>query len=259
MEDWEIQKKMKTILLFIALFCFGLFIACQRESPEKQANSSSQSNTSKVLPENIQPGKIVESVYKVESNFGDHFLLWAAIIENPNTNLYGLFPVITITARDEKGNVVGTEDHTLSEFPPAKKIAFAGQVTLTNLPKTVEFTFTKVEWRNTQLSSEDYLPFPVEKLQTVNNRTRFTVSGDVNNPYSKDVESVAITTLLRDESGKLIGGGTSYLNTLPAKSSRPYTDRMVWSIGKPSKTEVFVSPSGSIASWNKIAFENKKQ
>jgi hypothetical protein len=237
--------------LFLIITILISFAGCQQKPTEEQNVSSSTSNN--VSPTNEpQPFKIVESTYKVESGFGSNFLKWAMILENPNLTSYGLFPAITITARDENGNIVGTEDQVLSEFPPGIKVAFASQLSLTKVPKTVDFTVSKVEWKNTATKPSDYIPFQVNKINfSLSGKNTATVSGDITNPYGKNIDQIAVTSLLRDDSGKLIGGSTTYVDALPANGSRPYSDKFVTVDGKPAKAEVFVMPWG-IVSWNQI-------
>ena len=243
------MKRKSFILLILCILTFGCLNE-QTSGEKKDSSTSEKKEEAKKLP-----FKIIESTYKVESGLGNSYLKYAVVLENPNESFYGVFPTFTITARDSSGNVVGTEDQTLREFPPGTKIAWGGQISLTKIPEAVDFAVAKVEWKETVTKPKDYLPFEVEKINfTPSVSKTYTVSGDVKNPYDKEVSQIAVTSLLRDEKGKLIGGNTTFVESLPASGSRPFSDQFVSVEGKPNKAEVFVIPWGQ-ASWNRIVTE----
>ena len=241
------KKNFSAFLLGSILFSAN----CQQKKQDVNLPPSSSTTENRPQKEK-QPFKVTESGYKIISGFDDYFLKWFVILENPNTDLYGVFPTLTITARDENGVILGTEDQVLSELPPGTKIAFAGQISTTKQPKTVEFTPSKVEWKETITKPSDYLPFQVEKINfSSSGKNTATVSGDIKNPYSEDIDQLAVTSLLRNEEGKLIGGSTTFVDSLPANGSRPYSDKYVDVNEKATKAEVFVMPWGT-TTWNQV-------
>lgn len=241
--------KIQATLYFLIL---ALCLSCQ-QSKSDSTNTNSASTTKNVSKKEASQFRVVESVYNVESAFDDSYLKWAAIIENPNQDAYGLFPTITITARDENGAVVGTEDQVLQELPPGTKIAWAGQLTVTKPPKTVEIVPLKVEWRNTETKAADYLAFQTDKINISSQaKNSYKVTGDVKNPYDKEIDQLAVVVLLRSEDGKLLGGGTGFVDTLSAKASRPFSVDYIGAKEKAQKTEVFAFPWGQV-SWNSVS------
>jgi hypothetical protein len=237
---------MKLGLLFTTLFLL-MMTSCQKGTLTDSAKSTSTSANSSV--KEAVPFRVVESAYAVS----DVFIKWAAVIENPNAELYGVFPAITVTARDDSGAVIGTQDSVLFELPPGLKMAVTGQLSSTVVPATIEIKPAKVEWKPTRTRANDYKPFGVEKVRmTASGKEYFQVTGDVTNPYDKELESISIVVLLRDTEGKLVGGDTTYVDGLAANGSRPFEVKFIRVKGKPASQEISVYPHG-LTSWNSLA------
>jgi hypothetical protein len=241
---------MKKRILLIAILLIGT--SCQKNASTDSTTKSTSTSTNAVVKDAV-PFRVVESTYAVSNKFGDVFVKWAAVIENPNLELYGVFPAVTITARDESGAVIGTDDLVLGELPPGLKISCSGQLSATAVPATVEIKPSKVEWKPTKTRADDYRVFGIEKSRmTSSGKDIFQVTGDVTNPYDKEIDSLRVVILLRDSEGKLIGGDTTYVDALPASGSRPFEVKYISVKGKPVVNEIFVYPHG-LATWNSLA------
>ena len=225
--------------------------SCQKSVPTNSTTRST-STTTNVTTKDALPFRVVESVYPVSDTFGNVYVKWAAVIENPNVELYGIFPTISVTARDEAGAVISTQDSVLFELPPGLKMAVTGQLSSTAVPTTFEIKPAKVEWKPTKTRADDYKLFGVEKASmSASGKNLFQVTGDITNPYDKDIESIAVVVLLRDATGKLVGGDTGYVTGLSANGSRPFEVKYIQVKGKPVSHEVSGYPHG-ITSWNSL-------
>lgn len=208
-------------------------------------------------PAQGKPFEIVESATNVSSSpvGGQFYVQWVALLRNPNTDLFGAFPTVSVTARDVQGAVVGTDDQVLESFPPGATIAFASQVTASAQPDKVELTYKRVEWVKTQTKPVDYPPFTAEKVSFRPDRVAgFTVSGDLRNPYSKPVDELAVTALVRDSGGKLLGGRTAFVEGLPAGGTVPFSFTTGAVQGTATKVDIVAIPwGGAPNTWNKLA------
>ena len=241
---------MRNGLLITALLLL-MTTSCQK-SPLTDSTKSTSTSANSSVKEAV-PFRVVESAYAVSNSFGDVFVKWAAVVENPNSELYGVFPAISVTARDDPGAVIGTQDSVLFELPPGLKMAVTGQLSSTAVPATIEIKPAKIEWKPTRTRADDYKTFGVEKVRmTASGKEYFQVTGDVTNPYDKDLESISVVVLLRDAEGKLVGGDTAYVNGLAAKGSRPFEVKFIRVKGKPASQEISVYPHG-LTSWNSLA------
>lgn len=175
------------------------------------------------------------------------FVIWTAIIENPNPDFYGEFPTITVTARDANGLVVGTTDQVLHELPPGGRVAFSSQLTATKVPTTVEFSASKTRWQRTDTKPSDYPPFTARGVSVVPTDTPsvYTVTGEIVNPYGSEVDQLSVTALFRDASGKLLGGAGTFLNDLPAGGSRPFELNRYYVPGSVARVEIVATTWGS--------------
>jgi hypothetical protein len=179
------------------------------------------------------------------------------VIRNPNVDVYGTFPTVSITGRDSAGKVVGTEDQVLDSLPPGGTIAFSSQVSMTEKPADVEIAYKKIDWYDTKTTPDDYPPFAV--TDTAFKKQQFgglVVTGEVTNPYRFAVESLAATALFRDASGKLIGGTTSFLDDLPASASMPLQVEELGGSAPARKVKSFdvvVTPWADPQTWNDLA------
>lgn len=82
----------------------------------------------------------------------------------------------------------------------------------------------------------------------------FTVSGDLRNPYSKPVDQLAVTALVRDAAGKLLGGRTTFVDALPASGTVPFSFTTGAVQGTGTKVDIVaVTWGGSRNGWDKLA------
>lgn len=173
------------LILLLAVACGG---GDEPASPNAGGPATPQSPAATAAPEaRGKPFEIVESATNISPSFtaGEFFVTWAAVMKNPNADLFGSFPTVVVTARDDQGAVVGTDDHVMESIPPGGTIAFASQVKATARPTTIDIAFKKVAWTKTQTKSADYPPFTAEKVAMKPDRVAgFTVTGDLRNPYA---------------------------------------------------------------------------
>lgn len=241
---------MRQRLLLTAIFLL-ITTSCQK-APVTDTTKSTSTSANSSAKEAV-PFRVVESAYAVSDTYGDVFVKWAAVVENPNEELYGVFPAIAVTARDDSSAVLGTQDTVLFELPPGLKMAVTGQLSLAAVPAAIEIKPAKVEWKPTRTRADDYKPFGVEKVRmTGSGKDYFQVTGDVTNPYDKELESISVVVLLRDTEGKLLGGDTAYVQGLAANGSRPFEVKFIRVKGKPASQEISVYPHG-LTSWNSLA------
>ncbi len=203
-----------------------------------------------------QPFVVVESATNISSSFdGGYFVQWIATLKNPNDDLYGVFPTVAVTARDATGAVVGTDDQVLESFPPGATIAFASQIKATAEPATIDITYKRVEWSKTKTRPADYPPFTAEMVSFTPDRVAgFTVSGDLRNPYSQPVDELAVTALVRDAGGKLLGGRTTFVDGLPAGGTAPFSFTTGTVEGAGASIDIVAIVWGSSPDvWNKLA------
>lgn len=117
------------------------------------------------------------------------------------------------------------------------------------MPDSVSITAGRADRQSTTRTPAEYPPFGADKVSSTPDFPEpFKVNGDLLNPYSKEVKSVAVTAVLRDADGKVVGGGTSFIDGLPAMGSRPFSFTARLYSGRPSSVEIYAMPWDS-AGW----------
>ncbi|MGE5596766.1 MAG: FxLYD domain-containing protein [Hyphomicrobiales bacterium] len=181
------------------------------------------------------------------------YVWWFAEIENPNDDLLGEFASVSATARGADGKVLATSDQTFWAIAPGGTVHFATQLTVTGgQPATVEIEPLEADWRESKAGPSSFPEFTTTGVTSrADSFGYYRVTGEIVNPYAAAVDSVAVTAILRDASGKAIGGGTTYVDTLPAGGRRPFD---LGTISKPNGTvatvDVYVTP------WSGDVFED---
>ena len=66
------------------------------------------------------------------------------------------------------------------------------------------------------------------------------VTGDIANPYDYEVSNVMVCALVFDDAGEIIGGGSSYLDSIAAGGSEP-AEGGVTSSETPASSELYAS------------------
>lgn len=160
-----------------------------------------------------------------------------------------------MTARDAGGQVIATQQQTLNALPPGTDIAYAGLLDAPAEPAAVEVTYATVDWYPTKTTPTDYPPFITTGVQRTGDEYSRQVVGEVANPFTKAVGSMAVTALYRDEAGALLTGATGYVDALPASGTLPFSLLDLTGLPQePAAIEVYAMPwGGSPEEWNALA------
>lgn len=174
--------------------------------------------TGHLLPE------IIESGYGISKGSGDINVTYGITIKNPNKDVALEFPSFRITARDENGSVIGTEDQTLFTIYPGDSITYAGQAFSTDkTPATVTFEILKPKeynWVSTdKLKHKKYVPLQIEGAT----QTSGSIVGQIINNNDYDIDSANISIVFRDSDGKIIGGDSAFVDNIAASGKTPFS------------------------------------
>ena len=221
------MKKIFVIVLSIVM-CFGL-VACSGGG-EQEASG----------PKEL---KLVDCGY----SYIDGYLYYAVVIKNPNEDIMMEFPSLRITARDEEGNVIATEDQTFGEIHAGQTFEYASLgLELSEAPTNVDFEILPFD--DYGIIEEDSSEYANIKKLTVNNVTASvdsigwpTYSGEIVNDNEYDISSVAVSVLYRDSDNKLIGGDTTYVDNVVANGKTPFTLDVMTDQFKYESYEIFVN------------------
>ena len=191
------------------------------------ATGTQASTTTVTGPEGLQPLDMVEGG---ASSFGDHndHMAYAAIIRNPNPDYGTSSGTLRITLHDASGGVI-TYDQTFPHIMPGQTIAWAGTLSMNG--QTITGTGSEVlplkagDWIPAdQMKPVGFIPFEIVGLKANEkaSTTAIVFTGNVVNSNSSDFEKLAVSVLLRGKEGGLIGGGTGFVENVPAGGKVPF-------------------------------------
>ena len=191
------------------------------------ATGTQASTTTATGPEGLQPLDMVEGGFSTFGDKNDH-LAYAAIIRNPNPDYGTSSGTLHITLHDANGAVI-TYDQSFPHIMPGQTIAWAGTLSMNG--QTITGTGSYIlplepsDWIPAeQMKSVGFVPFEIVGLTA--NETASTAAivftGNVVNSNSADFERLAVSVLLRDQEGHLMGGGTGFVENVPAGGKVPF-------------------------------------
>lgn len=151
------------------------------------------------------------------------YLYYSVKIYNPNNDKAVEFPKFRVTARNEAGEVLATQEQTLSIIYPLQEFVFASQAFDTDeIPTKVDIEIIEPDDYNikkvSSLDNPEYIP-----LKAVSTALRSdSVTGEIQNDNDYDLDMAVVTVVFRDEVGNMIGGTSTYIDPLKANSSTPF-------------------------------------
>lgn len=144
---------------------------------------------------------------------------WAGVLNNGNPWHFGEHAVATIVGRNASGAEVVRMDQPLDAVPPAGSLAFTGQATAAEKPVKVTIDYRSAQWRPAARIPSAFRRFAVTRQQTLRQKDgTYLITGNVANPYLLPASSLVVSALLRDDKGKLLGGGSTFVDDVKAGS-----------------------------------------
>jgi hypothetical protein len=200
-----------------------------------------------------KPFVVSESAFTVEytsiSSTG-LWMWWTAVLKNPNPDYTCAHPQVTVTARNGKGEVVGTYDKSMvAFFVPGGVIAYGDNLEVLEVPAKIEITPVKCFWTKMPTASSALPTFQAANVKLIPTRNRMKVAGEVINPLPESVDSVMGALLFRDQAGKLFSGELFYIKNLPARGTKPFMEDLYFDGARPrnyDKVEFMVFPTSSM-------------
>ena len=150
-------------------------------------------------------------------------LNYTVILHNDSADSVVLLPAFRIEGWDERGELAGSVEETLSAIYPGQDYAFTGTAyACDRLPAQLDVTVLQPDASAvvpvTALKQQAYAPLEIRDAS----RTEDRFSGQIYNPNDYDLDAVLVMVLFRDAFGKLGGGRITALGALQAGGSAPF-------------------------------------
>lgn len=195
----------------------------------------------------LRPLAVAEQVSSILKKDGGYVVNWAGVLTNSNPWHFGEHVVATVIAKDAAGKEVVRLEQPLDAVPPAGSLPFSGEVVASEKPSQVSIDYRPAEWRQAARIVSAFQPFPISDVMTVRRNDGYLVVGYVGSPYRLPAGSLAVTALLRDKQGKLLGGGSTFVDDVRPKDTRRFIMNIesVADTGKIAKAELTARTWGS--------------
>ncbi|MEI6777331.1 MAG: FxLYD domain-containing protein [Chloroflexales bacterium] len=167
---------------------------------------------------------------------------YGIIVENPHTTQALTGSKYTIAAYANDGTVLSVESGYFGLILPGSKAVRAGTLYIDSdgvSPDRVEAIIFPGSLEN----AEGKLAFSIEGATFVTGSYTSKTTGQIVNPYDKKVKNVQVNAILRDATGKIIGGGAAYSDTIPAKGKAAIEISVAVS-GEVATTELYANEAG---------------
>jgi hypothetical protein len=184
----------------------------------------------------LKPLTLKEQVSNVAKSPDGYVVTWAGVLANGNPWHFGEHVVATVVARDAAGREVVRLDQPLDAVPPNTTLPFTGQARTDQKPVKVTIDYRPAQWRPAARIVSAFRQFPVSRVQSIRQKDgTYLVTGFVANPYQLPATSLVVNALLRDAAGKLLGGGSTFVDDV--KAGRP--PRFIMTVdGLPARAKV---------------------
>lgn len=211
-----------------------LLAGCSFSNPKDQATA-------------LRPLAVKEQVSSITKGDDGYVVNWAGVLANSNPWHFGEHVVATVVAKDATGKEVVRLEQPLDAVPPGGTLPFSGQVTAPQKPSQVTIQYRPAKWRQAGRIVSAFEQFPVTGMLTARKDDGYLITGYVGSPYRMPAGSLAVTALLRDKDGKLLGGGSTFVDDVRANAKRRFILHIqsVPDTGKIAKAEVVASTWGS--------------
>ena len=162
---------------------------------------------------------------------------WGFIIQNPNEDLAADEIDYQVVAWAADGSVLGTSAASLGLLLPGARFGIGGELFLPDGPIVAKLSFQVLPraFVTTRLQADD---LTVDDPGVEDNANELSARGTLTNTLNTDLDSIDVYALAYDESGAIIGGGATVIDTIEANSTHRVTVPLV-SLGTPARVEMY--------------------
>jgi hypothetical protein len=163
---------------------------------------------------------------------------YGALIQNPNGSYAVENSQYHINVFDANGMLLSTDEGYINTLLPSETLGVGGSTYLDQGQQAGRIDFQIASGSFT--SSDPLAPFTADNINYQGDSYYPKVTGEINNPYPKDVSTVVVTAILYDDGGEIIGAGYTYLDFIPA-NDKAAVEVGVTASGTPAAIELYAS------------------
>ncbi|HLI51000.1 MAG TPA: hypothetical protein VKU87_04340 [Thermomicrobiaceae bacterium] len=186
------------------------------------------------------PSPVTQNLQVIASGFGQNDngqIGYAFIVKNPNSALGISNSQYQVAAYDSSGTVLKTDSNYINIIRPGETFGVGGQLFLDKGQKAAKIE-VQVSTGTTGAMTDTTDLTTDKATYSADGYGDEQVSGVVNNPWKVDVKEVRVSAVTYDASGKINGGGFTFVDFVPAGGHAAATVQVTTS-GKPAKVELY--------------------
>lgn len=169
-------------------------------------------------------------------NSSTNQLGYAFIVNNPNTDLAVTDSRYQVAAYAADGTVLKTDSGSVTIVMPNEKLGVAGWIFLSQ-GQAVDHVEIQLQPGKMQPVTNSGA-MTSDKVSFVDDPYFPKVTGIVKNPYSKDLNQVYVSAIAYDADGKIIGGGFTFVDFVPA-NGQAAAEVAIAASGTPARVELY--------------------
>ena len=213
----------------------------EQQTTTTPENNDNQTENSPVLAEGVTANsndylKVKEVGYRISGEY----LTCVVVLNNPSADTAIELPAFRVTAYDENGKVLGSEERILSIIYP--KQDFADQGTLIEVSKKpAKIDITVLEPDDYNITSASTLDHPQHKQMYGKNISvdDDKITGELYNPNDYKIDSAMITVIFRNADGVIVSSEVEFVDPVPANGSIPFDISLASDATTTDKIEVY--------------------
>lgn len=193
-------------------------------SAGQQSSGETKPSPAASEPQDLQ---IAESGWSVDEN---GYVNYAVAVKNPNTTKATAFATVTATGRAEDGSVVFSDDSFIKIVFPGETVYHGMMAGNGVAPATMEFAVSQPEWEDSEPLDGDI--YSISNTAEVDNGYGLiSYTGEIASEFDPDkgsesdvslISSTTVVVVLRDESGSIVYGQPTYIDTPMKGETAPF-------------------------------------
>ena len=216
---------------FMATLGAGALALAGCGSNEQDIGSAGQQSSGEskpsLTPSEPQDLQITESGWSVDDN---GYINYAVAIKNPNSTKATAFATVTATGKAEDGSVVFSDESFIKIVFPGETVYHGMMAGNGVAPATMEFAVSQPEWEDSKPLEGDI--YSISNTAEVDNGYGLiSYTGEIASAFDPDkgsesdmslISSTTVVVVLRDESGSIVYGQPTYIDTPMKGETTPF-------------------------------------
>jgi hypothetical protein len=160
------------------------------------------------------------------------------MIENPNQGYTFEYSLYHVTSYSEDGSILGVSEGSINLLLPKQVLGVADSQYLDEGASVsrIEIQIKAGDF----IASQELSTFTSENVTFMPDEYSPQVTGEIVNPYNKEVTDLQVDAIAYDQAGEIIGSGMTYLEFIPANSKAAVSVYLTIA-GTPAAVELFTS------------------